>query len=108
MASITAMLRIRQALRSNSPLETDFNLSPRGKEHLFCEEDRKWLGSYIADKRFRDEIFILINGMLKQFNSTHVLPELSVEIDQQMKYFHDTISNFQPGCHPNLFGRGVR
>lgn len=73
MASISAKLRIQQALRSSLPPATLYNIEPGEMVYVFREKEKDWRGPYKVDAVCEKQAYISVNGKTKQFNISQLL-----------------------------------
>lgn len=80
MSTITAELRIRQALLSRVPRNADTIIEPGQKVKVYRETDRKYIGPFPVSRVDGKQIFVLQNEVEKKYSLHQVLP-----IDQYNK-----------------------
>lgn len=58
MATITAELRIQQALRSKLPPATKYDIKPGDDVLIYREDDKEWMGPHRVTKMMEKEIYV--------------------------------------------------
>lgn len=100
MATISAKLRIQQALRSKLPPATEYIAHPNDMVFVFRERDKNWHGPFKVTKVDRKEVFVEIDGQVKHFNISQILPDRNGFHDSELNRLKESIEQFQSSNPP--------
>lgn len=103
MASISARLRIQQALRSKIPPATDYVVNPGNLVYVFRDNDRKWHGPYEVLKVYNKEIYVSVDGVEKHFNISQIIPDSHELHDMELQRLKQSLEQFHTDRPPGIY-----
>lgn len=99
MATITAEMRIRQALRAKTPASADYVINPGDNVRVFRESDKRFLGPYRVVQVEGKQIFIERDGKRVQHNIDQIIPERIFNGDVPAAAIHAKLATFDETGH---------
>lgn len=94
MSTITSRLRIQQALRAKLPPATRYLVTPGDRVFVYQERRKAWTGPYTVHKIHEKEVFVHVDGALKHFNLSQVLPDPATSGDKEIERLLQATSHF--------------
>lgn len=91
MATISSKLRIQIALRSKPSSESVYNFDPGDPVHVFLENYEKWNGLYIFEKNCNKDVYLNLDGAIKHFNTSEIMPNRNDVADPELEWFREYI-----------------
>lgn len=102
MSTITAGLRIRQALRSKLPPATRYDIQ-QGIEVLVCrKKEKQWVGPYRVVRVMEKEVYVDWDGEKKHFNLCQVVPMPQTQRDRELKRLLEGMKQFKSDPPPGV------
>ncbi len=92
MATISAELRIRRALKAKVPPAADYILAPGDLVRVRRESDRKLFGPYPVTRVTGKNVFIYRDGHEVQHHLVQVVPERTLNGDSTLQLVRDQLS----------------
>lgn len=102
MATISAKLRIQSALRAKLPPATSYNVSPGDQVYVFREDTKKWHGPYTVDSVYNKEVYLDVDGTIKHFNISQLLPDRTDVADTELQRLEESIQQFKSNDPPGI------
>lgn len=108
MASITAKLRIQQALRSRLPPATQYALKPGDMVRVYRDQGTgaskkgDWTGPWEIVKICGKEVFVDWNGEHKHFNISKVIPDPAQTGDHDLERLIQSFDQFRSSPPPGI------